>query len=263
MINEIAAVIADALHIAALLYLLFRSARLLRGERRTLPLAFFVFAIVSLLLSDCYWLTYNLLRPGTRMPIAANEIGEAAAILLLTSALNGALADVFVDTRREAFFTGLFCVASIALWIAWSGEWLQDILGGIAYAWFYLSAVRGLKSTEALSQREWIVLGLDAGLLIIAQTAMFFVQSPWHGALDLFSYALMLMGCALFFLRMRREKRGEARPKTLMALSFASLAWAMSSMFMSEEPWYFLFYLCSIVCWLLIGRSIRREVETA
>lgn len=96
--------------------------------RRSMAPVFFTFALVSLLMSGLYWLAYDLLRPDTRMPFAANEFGEIGGFLLLASALNAVFRGRFADARREIVCAAVFAAASTALWIGWSGEWVEDVL---------------------------------------------------------------------------------------------------------------------------------------
>ena len=60
---------------------------LLRTEKREARTVLFAFAVACMLLSGLYWLSYGVLRPGTRMPFAANEIAESAMFLLFGAAL--------------------------------------------------------------------------------------------------------------------------------------------------------------------------------
>ena len=72
---------------AILLLVFLGTFRLLELEKRDARTVLFAFAVASVLLSNLYWLAYDILRPGTRMPFAANEIGEWALFLLLGAAV--------------------------------------------------------------------------------------------------------------------------------------------------------------------------------
>ena len=50
-----------------------------RRKQQSLTVAFFCFAMVSLLLTNAYWLAHSLIRPNMRMPMTANTIGECAS----------------------------------------------------------------------------------------------------------------------------------------------------------------------------------------
>ena len=87
------------------------------------------------------------------MPFAVDEIADSAAILLLST---GLVADKKVDrTARagELIFTVMFSLSNVALWICWSGEWLQDIIFGIPYSYFLWLIIRGIADTKPLTSK--------------------------------------------------------------------------------------------------------------
>ena len=75
--------ILDLVRSIVLFAIFLRASHYLRLGRNKLSIVFFTLAIASILLSDLYWLAYDILRPETRMPFAANEISEWALFLLL------------------------------------------------------------------------------------------------------------------------------------------------------------------------------------
>lgn len=239
-------------------FLIVRSVRRL-PFRRSMASVFFTFALVSLLMSSLYWLAYDLLRGDARMPFAANEFGEIAAFLLLASTLGAVFRGRFVEARAETVLAGLFAACSAVLWIAWSGEWLEDILVGLAFGYYLCACVRALKQTGALSRAEWIVLGTLAGFLLLLQCATFVLPADRKTAADLTAYCVMFAALA-FLLRKLADclfhRRGAER---LLALSFSVFGWAASTMYMSTGIWYMIALLCSILILPLMLLSLRRE----
>ena len=71
--------------------LMILSVRLIRESGQATPAVFLTFILSLWLLTDLYWVVYDLMRHGSRMPFAANEIGEAA-IFLLEGAMLASLA---------------------------------------------------------------------------------------------------------------------------------------------------------------------------
>lgn len=244
---------------AVLLFVIVRAVPLMKSGKRPMVAVFFTFAMVGMVLSNLYWLAYGLLRPDTRMPFAANEIGEWAMFLLLSAALNSALGDRFGSAGREMLCAAAFTAASVALWIAWSGEWMQDVLTGVTFGWFLCTAARAIKLTDALSRRERRALGGTAALLIAAQAATFFVPASLKFPLELLGYALMLSGMALFLAKLLRAHRPDAG----LALSAAGFAWSVSSMYMSEGYYYLAALASAMALLLFLLRAVRREVEAA
>ena len=143
---------------AILLLVFLGTIRLLELEKREARTVLFAFAVASVLLSNLYWLAYDILRPGTRMPFAANEIGEWALFLLLGAAVR--TQPEVHSAKREVFCAALFTAANVALWIAWSGEWIQDILTGAAFGYFLCMLAAQLRQEEAFPVWEWRLLGV-------------------------------------------------------------------------------------------------------
>ena len=171
MSASLSASLFTILNTAVLLVVIFRAARLIESSGRSMTAVFFTFAAVSLLVSNLYWIAYDLMRPGTRMPFAANELGEWAAFLLLSTSLLCALRERFGEAGKEMLCAGAFVAASTVLWIAWSGEWIQDILTGAAFGYFLCMLAAQIRYTEAFPAWEWRLLGVFCPLLIAAQTA--------------------------------------------------------------------------------------------
>ena len=107
-------IITTILQTGALTVVIVSTIRLMLKEKTVFLPFMFVLAMASYLLSDLYWIAYDILKPDTRMPIACNEIGECAIILLLSAGLESLL----VDKKKiagEILFAFLFIGANIAL----------------------------------------------------------------------------------------------------------------------------------------------------
>ena len=237
------------------------SVRLMRVSRGSMVLVFFTFALFSLLTVNCYWISYNLIRPDSRMPIAASEIGECATQLLLAESLKAAFRNRFGDARRELALTCLFTAASIALWIAWTGEWVQDIVGGLAFGYYLCRSVWALKLSGALSRCEWSFSGAAAALLVALETAQFFVPARQKALLDLACYLLMTLSVLYFSVKTLRALRTGTDGKQPFACVFAFYAWIVSCIYMSEGGWYIAWEILAALLLPLMFLAIKREVE--
>ena len=174
------------LFFTASLFLVFvGTLRLLETGKREARTVFFAFAVASVLLSNLYWLAYDILRPGTRMPFAANEIGEWAMFLLLGASLTSLRSINFHQARLEVLCTVLFITASTALWISWSGEWVDDIVTGIVYGYFLCCLVALMKQEEMVPSYKWGMLGGVSLLLIAGQVVIFFVPNDMKRAMEI------------------------------------------------------------------------------
>lgn len=227
--------------------------------RRSMAPVFFTFALVSNLMSGLYWVAYDLLRPDTRMPFAANEFGEIGAFLLLASALNAVFRGHFAAARKEIVCAAAFAAACAALWIGWSGEWLEDVLIGLSFGYLLCCCVRSLKQSAALSRIEWGLLGAAAAVLLLAQGLTFLLPEPWRSAADYGAYAVMyavlVLGGVKLILALRRDQNRAA----VFAISVFCFAWAISSMYMSTGIFYLAGQLSQIAAAPLMFLALRRE----
>ncbi len=241
--------------------IIWKSIQLIRSGASSMPAMFFTFAIISFMMSDLYWITYVAIRSDMQMPFAVNEIGEWALFLLLASALNAAFRKRQADALREMILAALFACASTALWIGWSGEWLQDIITGIVLGYLFCMTVYSLRASDALSPAQWKLMGTGAGGLIVMQTLTFVLPSPAKQALDTCCYVLMYAGHAAFYAKALQTWRKGADARQLCSLCFAGFAWGISSMYMSAFPMYYISEMAATGFILPMGLSVRKMVE--
>ena len=231
--------------------------------RRSMAPVFFTFALVSLLMSGLYWLAYDLLRPDTRMPFAANEFGEIGGFLLLASALNAVFRGRFADARREIVCAAVFAAASTTLWIGWSGEWVEDVLVGLSFGYYLCVRVRSLKQSGALSRLEWRALGVLALLLLLLQGMTFVLPEPWPSGADYGAYAVMFSVLVYGLIKLIHTLRRGRDAAAQFALVAAVWAWSVSTMYMSTDFFYLAAVLSYLCCTPLMLVALHREEATA
>ena len=221
---------------------------------------FFLFAMVAMLINITYWIAYDFIRPGTRMPLAANEIGEAAAFLLLASALSTAVPSDGMRRTKEMIGTVVFAAANVALWIGWSGEWIQDILAGVVLGYLLCVVVRSALQTDAFSRKEWIAILAGSALLIAAQAGTFFAPAPMDRILDLLGYCLLFAGLIWFMVKsfLSLQRGGDIKRST--ALAFAAYAWGTCTIYMSAGAWYLAGTAMICVTLLLMLAAVKAGV---
>ena len=251
-------VILNLFFTALLLLVFLGTLRLLASEKRDARMVLFAFAVASVLLSNLYWLAYDILRPGTRMPFTANEIGEWALFLLLGAALN--TQSERLNARREMLFAALFTAANVALWIAWSGEWVEDILTGAAFGYFLCSLAAQIKLAEGFPAWEWRLFGVACPVLIAAQTAIFFVPEPVKQPMDLFCYCLLFAVMAFLLIRGLRSLRSGEGASSAVLEAFAAYAWATITQYMSSGMFYYAALLLAFLCFPLMLLALKKEV---
>ena len=244
--------------IAVISVMLVRTARLVArsGDSGAVLL---LFALISLLVNDLYWIAYEALRPDIRMPFAANEFGEAAFYLLLSSAMSAVVRDRG-DGKTEGICAAAFALASVGLWIAWSGEWVQDLMAAPVHVYYlYVTAV-SLRRGDALAPPEWRLWGGAAAALIAMQTAIFFVPEGLKSSLDLACYLLMFSVQAVLIFKAVRAIGSGTPAKTQLALSLGAMAWSVSVAGMSAGYWYVAGLLCEAVSMSAVLISFEREI---
>ena len=254
-----AEVILNLLFTAVLLLVFLGTLRLLGSGKREVRTVLFAFAVASVLLSNLYWLAYDILRPGTRMPFAANEIGEWALFLLLGAALN--TQSERLTPNREMLFAALFTAANAALWIAWTGEWVDDILTGAAFGYFLCSLTAQIRQAEGFPVWEWRLLSVSCPVLVAVQTAIFFVPKPMKQPLDLFCYCLLFAVAAVLLIRALRSLGKGERASSAVLESFAAYAWTTITQYMSSGGFYIAALLLSTLCFPIMLMALKKEVS--
>ena len=252
--------ISVSIQILVLALLLTLSVKLISESERNLTAVFMSFYFALWLLTDLYWLLYDLMRPDMRMPFAANEIGEAAMFLTGAATINSAVKH---RTRLPmGYLAGihLFAISNVVLWILWSGEIVQDIIVGTVFIWFFYSIVRALRWSQALSSREWIVLGLLCTAIIVCQGLTFIVPENAKNIPDLCAYALLIAGIVFFVYKFISAYRGNL-PYAQMFLSVALVTWTLMAKYMSGGNWYNLFLTLETLGMPLWYMSIRKVVK--
>ena len=251
-------IIALLIQPAVLLALIAWTARMLIRERFSEPIAFIGFALACLLLSDLYWIAWALLEPEARKPFAVNEIGECAVFLLLAAAVRTQLADAPRFAGARTLLPALFTACNVGLWIAWSGEWVQDIVTGLALGWYLVMTVRLMGQDSALPRSAWIGLGVLSALLVLLQALTFFTPEAAAAALDALCYGLMAV--SILWLLVRCFLAVRQRERAALSLTFGSYGWAVICLYMSSGVPYTVILLCITAMLPLMVISMKRRV---
>ena len=250
--------ILDLFRIIVLIFVLIGCIRLILVKKNK-AFVFFTLGIACILLSDFYWLAYDVLRPDSRMPFAANEICEWSFFMLLGSALAFGFPREYLWRRKEIPAVVIFVIGNVALWIGWSGEWMQDILTGVALSCFLCALVCRIKYDGVFDGTSGILLAVVAFLLILGQAGTFFVNEEFRKILDMGCYILMFVVLAALIVGTILAIKGKKNTE-IVSLSFSSFAWCVVTMYMSSEGFYLAAMMLSAVCFLLMYVALKREV---
>ena len=244
-------IITTVVQSIVLVVIIAKTVRLMDNGKNVFLPFFFMLAMTSFLLSDLYWIAYDVLKPGTRMPIAANEIGECAMILLLSAGLDVVLKDK-KKIPAEIVFAFLFIGANIVLWIAWSGEWLQDVLFGIPYIYFLWLLIRGIRSRGVLTRKELRFASLMGISVLMLQIPLLLVKGFWFEFIKVFCSVVMFALMAWLGVKSFRSR------DYFMTLAF--FLWTELSMFLSPEPYYDVAFWVNIIVLPMMFMSMKKEL---
>lgn len=251
--------VLDLLRAVILMIVLLGTVRLFGKEKYKASVVFFALAVACIMFVDLYWLVYEVMRPDVRLPFAANEFGEWAMFLLFGESLTCGHPICFRKAKLELLGTILFVAANVALWIGWSGEWAQDILTGLVFAYFLCALVYRIKEGAVFSGLQWNLLGIACLVLIAAQTATFFLPEKFFKPLDLSCYALMFATAAVLLVKaVLSLKKGDA-PNKSICHTFSAFAWVIVTMYMSAEVFHAVAFALSAVCFVLMYLAMRKE----
>ena len=263
MINDVLRYVCISVQIAVLLFVLHRAFRLVRRGNRSMPAVFFAFATATFLVSDLYWLAFVLLKQDARLPFMPSDVADNGVLLLM-----GSMAASAFRGRKERT-TGLvvaavaFALANAALWIAWSGEWVKDVIGALPFAYLTYFVARGMKLSGALRRWEWTALGAGCAALIALEVVMLFCPQPLSRALDVVCNALLSAGTALFFWESIRALRSGADAERGISLAAAAETWCLCFMYMSAEPMWFAADMLCTAAFVLMLLVMERQVGEA
>lgn len=261
MTNSIISLILLLFQVAVLCVLLFLCGRMIGAYKKSLTPVFLAFSLALWLFTDLYWLIYDLIRQNARMPFGANEIGEAAVFLTLAAALSATVSHGFYEAKAQAVGAVVFAACNMALWIAWSGEWLQDTLVGASFGYLLYTIACSLKAQRALRRGEWTLLGLACALLILAQTMTFFAEAGMKKTLDAACSVLLSVGVAYWGLKLLQAREKGLRHRTLLCLAYGLTAWIIMAKYMSEGMIYLLLMFAETLSLPPLFLSAGKAVE--
>ncbi len=251
----------EALQIAVLLTAIILSVRYARRTEKNIYLIFYAMAMAAFLCSDIFWFTHINLREGVRVPFAPDDIADFGLFLLMGSAVNSAM------ERRGTIpgliiATGLFSAANVGLWIAWSGEWLRDIFGGLPFGYFIYTVVWAMTVSKALRRWEWTVLSLISGVIIVVQILAIVGPVGTRAFMDSFGYVLLFAVMAWLFILAVTSLFGRNADKAF-SLCFAALTWTTVTMYMSSGVVYDVAANMTTAGLVLTLLGVRKKVTQA
>ncbi|MBR1650794.1 MAG: hypothetical protein IJ691_06485 [Lachnospiraceae bacterium] len=247
------------IQVVLLMFVIVASVRLLKRGNNIFLTILFLFSIVSWLLSDLYWLAFDVLRSGEHMPLAANELGECAMFLLLSTAISKYKNKEEKISVFAALFASIFTVANTALWIIWSGEWLQDIVCGISLFGLLSTFLQICEEKKMLKAYVKVVMSLTGFFVILFQAFSTYWHNIFTRILEDISYMIIFAAVLFFIVLAVSYMRRKVKTKPFL-YSIAALLCTVFGIYMSPGIVYSVIFALTSVVGILMFLTIRREV---
>lgn len=247
--------------IIVLLFVLAGVLFILRQGRKSVRMVFFGMAMACSLLSDVYWLTFDFLYGEKRLPFAANELAEWALFLLVGKLLITELTGERVSVWKEVTSMTVFSAFNAAMWIYWSGEWVQDIVTGITLGYCLCGLAIRMKTTGGISRKERTLLGIACAIIVTLQVISIHAAEPAGVWFETACYIFLMIGLAVLTVCAVTEIFIKDGTERAVCASFALLVWCLVSMYMSAGVWYYICYVGTSVAFLLMFFAMWKEVN--
>lgn len=249
----------DVFRAVELLIIIIMTIRLIVSGKNSTRLVFFSLALACVMLSDLYWLVFDILYPDFRMPFAANEFGENAMFLLLGASLTRGHKIRFSDAVIETIASVVFSAWCAGLWIAWTGEWFQDIFTGVVIAYFLCALAVEIKREKAMTLSEGRLMAIGCLIVLVGQTGTFLVADEAKRVVDLFCYAMMFLISAALIYKSVFSIIRKTEPKQGVCHAFMAFIWVITTMYMSDGVFHTVALALSAVCFFLMFIELKME----
>ncbi|MCR5419318.1 MAG: hypothetical protein K6E84_10415 [Lachnospiraceae bacterium] len=250
-------IIPVILQIVVLIPVIRQSGKWMEDENNGLLPVFFTFAMEAFLLCNVYYVIHGILRPGSRLPFAADEIAECALIFMLAAGMETIRKEKKLNISALVFsvvFTGL----NMALWIIWSGEWMQDIIFGLPYIYILYLLICGISDTGCFESKE---RKMSAVVLIVIEL-LWLLSTRFSGSfLTAFSwviYVFMYLYEGWLFGKCFAKGKGEKGEKLYPPLAF--FLWAILISFSSDGIFYAVSQIIIVLALPLMLHALKKEL---
>ena len=235
---------------------------LIRTSNGNITAVFLVFYYTLILFILLFWLIYDIMQPDARMPFAANEIGEFTMFFIQAAIINS-LFESRPESKLMLAGSIFFTAVNVVLWWSWSGEWIQDIITGVAFAWVMYSIARALWGTRTLSKRGWVTISVIALMCVLCQALTFFVGETAGTVLETVGYVFVSVGILFFVFQIYRTAVKEKESRGFLILVAGLMLWIIMGEYMSAGVWYNSFMGLRFAATLLWFVAVRRVVKEA
>lgn len=249
-------VVGVLLTLGALVYLFLNGDS---SERRS-PIVFLGFAYTVILVSNLYWIVYEIMTFESIYLFSAIDIASAGFFLLTGASIAMTVEDRDSFDAPAFLASGAFALAQGLLWILWTKAWFKDMLGCLPIWYTLYHLFRAVRSTAPFSHEEHIALVVVQVLVPVMQVWSYLSWDTYGSILDALSGIVCLVGFVWLVARMIRLWRTDDRAEATAACAFVALLWCLCTMYLMYEPLYSVFLLLSSVMMLVSSVALVRSV---
>ena len=257
-------IIVTALQVIVLLVLVYGLVNHIKSRNVDLPAILFMFALFSFLLNDIYWLCFEILYPGEKMPFSVNAIGEYAFLMLLVSMYKQLFDSYKLKISIETCIIAVMTFIYMCLWIRWSGTWTGNIIGAVAFGYLVCIIVALIIEYEPIpSKYLYYILYIAIMQLMLNLLVEFFIKGAMTERVNLIAYIITYVPGLVFLAINIKKIAGKADNRGNLILAGGFLVWSLNAMYVSGDYWYELGDLLSTVAMIFLYIGIKREGEKA
>ena len=191
--------------------------------------------------------------------IERGKIGEIGIFLLLAAMLGASFDEPLPRDLPALAAALLFSLGNAALWGAWRGAWVRDMIAGLFLTILVYTLIRGLNRTESMDRKEWTAFGIGSAGIFLLQTVAVQMEGTVVKALDFASSVIWFAGILYFLVRIIRILRGDRPDEGLLSLVGAGYTWIICTMYLSGDPYYTIADLINTVVLFLTMVALERK----
>ena len=257
---ELFEIICTAIQVIIIFVLVYGMVDHIRNSKVDLPAILFLFALFSFLLNDIYWLCFEIIYPGEKMPFSVNAIGEYAFLMLLVSMYKQLFDSYKLKISIEMGIISVMTAIYMCLWIRWSGTWTGNIIGAIAFGYLVCIIVGLILKYEPIpSKFLYYILYIAIAQLMLNLAVEFVAPESMTNMVNNAMYAITYVSAIVFLVivTVRTIKKSDNKGNLILAGGF--LVWTFNAMYVSGDYWYELGDALSTVAFVYLYIGIKRE----
>ena len=253
--------VVDVAEIILLIYMIVRSLQMEKPRSLFVSIIYFVMGAMALTLDLMYWMLFVATTPPeVRLPFSADVIAENAAFLLFAASIKSMFNGKLKLLTKETAATAVFIACNTALWYGWSGELLQDLVGGVIFGYLLCVALNAARQRGILKSRVVKVTVPLAVIIVIIEALPFFIPGITVIA-DAIAYTLIIASCVIYVFMTARMVKGNASGIDSFPVSALCSVWCFTCMYMCSEPVYFIPDILSVISLQMMMLSLRKAVK--